>query len=254
MQRSTSENKEWYCRSIKSPWFWCGLFLGNGSEDCEQFPGATTVCEIFGERIYSGILSLYEIWCWGIRVLCYGKATHLLPRDMDLGPHWGGVSEDRRWTLRLLKLEVLIWYLTSVSLCLPWHGCFWTHLCDCMYLFPIYRESGSSVIHLTTPDTITSWETEAFCLSKGGLGLATPPSLTVFQPFFVELTLPHSIIRGERFELKASVVNYEPKCIMVGELPAEVALLMNQLNLHYCHIDVCGSPVSEWFCISNCFV
>ncbi|XP_072558119.1 alpha-2-macroglobulin-like [Paramormyrops kingsleyae] len=81
-------------------------------------------------------------------------------------------------------------------------------------------ESGSSVIHLTTPDTITSWETEAFCLSKGGLGLATPPSLTVFQPFFVELTLPHSIIRGERFELKATVVNYEPKCIMVTVTPA----------------------------------
>jgi hypothetical protein len=39
--------------------------------------------------------------------------------------------------------------------------------------------------------------------------------LTVFQPFFLELTLPYSVIRGEHFELKATVFNYLSKCIMV---------------------------------------
>uniref|UniRef100_A0A8C9VWL4 Alpha-2-macroglobulin-like n=1 Tax=Scleropages formosus TaxID=113540 RepID=A0A8C9VWL4_SCLFO len=76
-------------------------------------------------------------------------------------------------------------------------------------------ESGSTEVPITVPDTITTWEAEAFCLSPVGLGLAPSTQLTVFQPFFLELTLPYSIIRGERFELKATVFNYLPKCIMV---------------------------------------
>ncbi|KAG5268329.1 hypothetical protein AALO_G00211370 [Alosa alosa] len=81
-------------------------------------------------------------------------------------------------------------------------------------------ESGEARVPLTVPDTITTWETEAFCLSPQGFGLAPPVQLTVFQPFFLELSLPYSIIRGETFELKATVFNYLPKCIMVTVTPA----------------------------------
>ncbi|XP_056329994.1 alpha-2-macroglobulin-like [Danio aesculapii] len=81
-------------------------------------------------------------------------------------------------------------------------------------------DSGSAEVPVTVPDTITSWETEAFCLSSTGLGLAPPAQLTVFQPFFLELSLPYSIIRGEIFELKATVFNYLSKCIMVKVSPA----------------------------------
>uniref|UniRef100_A0A8C7TLR7 Alpha-2-macroglobulin-like n=1 Tax=Oncorhynchus mykiss TaxID=8022 RepID=A0A8C7TLR7_ONCMY len=77
-------------------------------------------------------------------------------------------------------------------------------------------ESGTLDIPLTVPDTITTWETETFCLAPGGFGLAPPVEITVFQPFFLELTLPYSIIRGEHFELKATVFNYLSKCIMVS--------------------------------------
>uniref|UniRef100_A0A672Q704 Alpha-2-macroglobulin-like n=1 Tax=Sinocyclocheilus grahami TaxID=75366 RepID=A0A672Q704_SINGR len=80
-------------------------------------------------------------------------------------------------------------------------------------------DSGSTQVPVTVPDTITSWETEAFCLSSKGLGLAPPAQLTVFQPFFLELSLPYSIIRGEIFELKATVFNYLSKCIMVKVTP-----------------------------------
>uniref|UniRef100_A0A8C1P5Z2 Alpha-2-macroglobulin-like n=1 Tax=Cyprinus carpio TaxID=7962 RepID=A0A8C1P5Z2_CYPCA len=82
------------------------------------------------------------------------------------------------------------------------------------------RDSGSAQVPVTVPDTITSWQTEAFCLSSKGLGLASPAQLTVFQPFFLELSLPYSIIRGEIFELKATVFNYLSKCIMVKVTPA----------------------------------
>ncbi|KAL2085076.1 hypothetical protein ACEWY4_018396 [Coilia grayii] len=81
-------------------------------------------------------------------------------------------------------------------------------------------ESGDTQVPLTVPDTITTWETEAFCLSPQGFGLAPPVQLTVFQPFFLELSLPYSIIRGETFQLKATVFNYLPKCIMVMVTPA----------------------------------
>ncbi|XP_056122721.1 alpha-2-macroglobulin-like [Rhinichthys klamathensis goyatoka] len=81
-------------------------------------------------------------------------------------------------------------------------------------------DSGSAQVPVTVPDTITSWETEVFCLSSEGLGLAPPAQLTVFQPFFLELSLPYSIIRGEIFELKATVFNYLSKCIMVRVTPA----------------------------------
>ncbi|XDV32989.1 hypothetical protein PO909_003605, partial [Leuciscus waleckii] len=81
-------------------------------------------------------------------------------------------------------------------------------------------DSGSAQVPVTVPDTITSWETEAFCLSSEGLGLAPPAQLTVFQPFFLELSLPYSIIRGEIFELKATVFNFLSKCIMVKVTPA----------------------------------
>ncbi|XP_030601194.1 alpha-2-macroglobulin-like [Archocentrus centrarchus] len=80
-------------------------------------------------------------------------------------------------------------------------------------------ESGSKDVSLIIPDTITTWETEAFCLSSQGFGLAPPKEVKVFQPFFLELTMPYSIIRGEHFELKATVFNYLTSCIMVTVSP-----------------------------------
>ncbi|XP_026195460.1 alpha-2-macroglobulin-like [Anabas testudineus] len=80
--------------------------------------------------------------------------------------------------------------------------------------------SGTKDVSLTVPDTITTWETEAFCLSSQGFGLAPLKKLTVFQPFFVELNLPYSIIRGEHFELKATIFNYLTSCIMISVTPA----------------------------------
>ncbi|XP_039543526.1 pregnancy zone protein-like [Pimephales promelas] len=80
-------------------------------------------------------------------------------------------------------------------------------------------DTGSTEVPLTVPDTITTWETEVFCLSSKGFGLAPPALLTVFQPFFLELSLPYSIVRGESFELKATVFSYLSKCIMVKVTP-----------------------------------
>ncbi|XP_067219842.1 alpha-2-macroglobulin-like protein 1 [Chanodichthys erythropterus] len=95
-------------------------------------------------------------------------------------------------------------------------------------------DSGSTKVPLKVPDTITTWEMEAFCLSSKGFGLAPPAQLTVFQPFFLELSLPYSIVRGESFELKATVFSYLSKCIMIRVTPARSsAFTLKPLNDPY---------------------
>uniref|UniRef100_A0A673WAP9 Alpha-2-macroglobulin-like n=1 Tax=Salmo trutta TaxID=8032 RepID=A0A673WAP9_SALTR len=82
-------------------------------------------------------------------------------------------------------------------------------------------DTGKVNVEKTVPDTITKWAAGAFCTSPVGFGLAPNTGLTAFQPFFVSLTLPYSVIRGEVFTLKATVFNYLSKCIMVKVILAE---------------------------------
>ncbi|XP_036108357.1 alpha-2-macroglobulin-like [Molossus molossus] len=91
----------------------------------------------------------------------------------------------------------------------------------------VVDSSGVAEVKVTVPDTITEWKAGALCLSNDtGLGLSLPASLQAFQPFFVELTMPYSVIRGEAFTLKATVLNYLPKCIRVRvQLEASSAFL-----------------------------
>ncbi|KFQ85029.1 Ovostatin, partial [Phoenicopterus ruber ruber] len=74
----------------------------------------------------------------------------------------------------------------------------------------------------TIPDTITEWKASAFCVQDdAGFGISSPVSLTAFQPFFVDLTLPYSVIRGEKFNLIANIFNYLNKCIQVSAILAQ---------------------------------
>lgn len=99
--------------------------------------------------------------------------------------------DNKKETIRTFFPETWIWDLVTVG------------------------DSGLVSMEKTTPDTITKWAAGAFCVSSVGFGVAPNTGLTVFQPFFVSLTLPYSVIRGEVFTLKATVFNYLSKCIMV---------------------------------------
>ncbi|CAM4713487.1 unnamed protein product [Leuciscus chuanchicus] len=122
----------------------------------------------------------------------------------------GSESSSNDVTVRVYFPETWIWQLAQVG------------------------DTGSTQVPLKVPDTITTWETEAFCLSSKGFGLASPALLTVFQPFFLELTLPYSIVRGESFELKATVFSYLSECIMVQVTPAQSsAFTLKPLNDPY---------------------
>uniref|UniRef100_A0A8C9G5Q1 OVOS protein n=1 Tax=Pavo cristatus TaxID=9049 RepID=A0A8C9G5Q1_PAVCR len=83
-----------------------------------------------------------------------------------------------------------------------------------------FSSTGEANIFYTIPDTITEWKASAFCLQDdAGFGISSPVSLTAFQPFFVDLALPYSVIRGEKINLIANVFNYLDKCIQVYQVP-----------------------------------
>ncbi|XP_059672346.1 ovostatin [Gavia stellata] len=84
------------------------------------------------------------------------------------------------------------------------------------------NSNGEANIFYTIPDTITEWKASAFCVQDDvGFGISSPVSLTAFQPFFVDLTLPYSVIRGEKFNLIANVFNYLNKCIQISAILAK---------------------------------
>ncbi|NWY27905.1 A2MG protein, partial [Pheucticus melanocephalus] len=105
-------------------------------------------------------------------------------------------------------------------------------------LVPISSE-GKADLEVTIPDTITEWKANAFCTSADtGFGLSPTVSLRAFQPFFVELTMPYSVVRGESFMLKATVFNYLPACIRVSVTLAQstnfVATLVEKHEESHC--------------------
>uniref|UniRef100_A0A3P9LXA8 Alpha-2-macroglobulin-like 1 n=1 Tax=Oryzias latipes TaxID=8090 RepID=A0A3P9LXA8_ORYLA len=115
------------------------------------------------------------------------RAPEQMSSNTDVQPS----DTQKKETVRTYFPETWIWDLVSVG------------------------SNGSTSLVKTVPDTITKWAAGAFCVSPAGFGVAPNVGLTAFQPFFVSLTLPYSVVRGEVFTLKATVFNYLPKCIMV---------------------------------------
>merc|ERR1719370_1492099 len=88
------------------------------------------------------------------------------------------------------------------------------------WLFDLVDFADLSSVQLTAPDSITTWNAEAVCVSNEvGLGVAKPAPLLVSQDFFAELRLPYSVKRGESFPLNVSVFNY-----IDAQLPIEVTI------------------------------
>ncbi|XP_067558865.1 CD109 antigen isoform X3 [Pseudorca crassidens] len=91
---------------------------------------------------------------------------------------------------------------------------------------------------VTVPDSITSWVATAFVISEDlGLGLTTTPvELQSFQPFFIFLNLPYSVIRGEEFALEVTIFNYlkdatEVKVIIEKSDTFDILMASNEINV-----------------------
>ncbi|XP_012327244.2 CD109 antigen [Aotus nancymaae] len=96
----------------------------------------------------------------------------------------------------------------------------------------IYQE-----FEVTVPDSITSWVATGFVVSDDlGLGLTTTPvELQAFQPFFIFLNLPYSVIRGEEFALEVTIFNYlkdatEVKVIVEKSDKFDILMTSNEIN------------------------
>lgn len=96
----------------------------------------------------------------------------------------------------------------------------------------IYQE-----FEVTLPDSITTWVTTAFVVSEDlGFGLTTTPAeLQAFQPFFISLNLPYSVIRGEEFALEVTIFNYlkdatEVKVIIEESDKFDILMASNEVN------------------------
>ncbi|KAL5008096.1 hypothetical protein ScPMuIL_013677 [Solemya velum] len=76
---------------------------------------------------------------------------------------------------------------------------------------------GTAIIQETVPDTITSWVASAFAVNnQTGLGITQDSTkVKAFQSFFVSLTLPYSLIRGEQVVIQANVFNYLTEAMTV---------------------------------------
>lgn len=70
--------------------------------------------------------------------------------------------------------------------------------------------NGTGILTATVPDTITSWFASAFSVNAvSGLGITDGATkLTSFRPFFINLNLPYSVVRGEEVVIQANVFNY----------------------------------------------
>ncbi|CAH8500916.1 unnamed protein product [Dicrocoelium dendriticum] len=76
-----------------------------------------------------------------------------------------------------------------------------------VWKFEVYRINSSSIMkQLTAPDTITTWIASAFCTTQSnGLWIPDDENLTVSMPFYVDITLPVHVKRGEILYLPVSV-------------------------------------------------
>ncbi|XP_066457150.1 alpha-2-macroglobulin-like protein 1 [Eleutherodactylus coqui] len=68
--------------------------------------------------------------------------------------------------------------------------------------------SGQVELPVQLPDSVTEWKTTAFCMGDTGLGIAPTTSVLAFQPFFLDMNYPYSVVKGEQFPLSATVFNY----------------------------------------------
>ncbi|XP_042877953.1 alpha-2-macroglobulin-like isoform X5 [Penaeus japonicus] len=118
-----------------------------------------------------------------------------------------------------------------------------TWLWDLLQIFP----SGVLSEQYTLPDTITEWVGKAVCVNpEKGLGISPRAAITTFTPFFVDLTLPPTIKRGEILPVKISVFNYLeqalPVKVVLEESPEYEIIEEPESQLPLGHKIACISP------------
>ncbi|CAB4010718.1 alpha-2-macroglobulin-like isoform X2, partial [Paramuricea clavata] len=103
-------------------------------------------------------------------------------------------------------------------------------------------------LEVQVPDTtITSWVTSGFAMSSVyGMGISNQAMLKAFQPFFVQMTLPYSVVRGEETPITVTVFNYLSSCIPIKLKLSRKSEDYKVTSFHISKMCVCkddGKPV-----------
>ncbi|XP_070396336.1 complement C3-like isoform X3 [Dermacentor albipictus] len=73
----------------------------------------------------------------------------------------------------------------------------------------IIGPKGVADIVVSLPHSITTWSVQAVSVSpSGGVCVAEPKEVGVFQPVFLQVALPYKVVRNEQIEVLATVYNY----------------------------------------------
>ncbi|XP_045695720.1 ovostatin homolog 2-like [Phyllostomus hastatus] len=77
--------------------------------------------------------------------------------------------------------------------------------------------SGSANLSFIIPDTITQWDTNGFCVNgDSGFGISSTTALEVSQSFFIEMTLPFSVVQNEQSDVIVNVFSYLNTCAEIS--------------------------------------
>ena len=99
----------------------------------------------------------------------------------------------------------------------------------------VCSDAGTAVSEFQVPHTITEWVGNAVCLSSDkGVGVAKAASFTAFQPFFVSMSLPYSVIRGEELPVAVTVSNYLTDCLPVSKRHSQADVQCDSSSLSAC--------------------
>ncbi|KAK2151551.1 hypothetical protein LSH36_359g00065 [Paralvinella palmiformis] len=99
-----------------------------------------------------------------------------------------------------------------------------------------------SPVIVRVPDSITTWMFTGVSMSpKQGFSLASSVSLRTFQYFFLDFTLPYSVIRDEQIKIPLTVHNYLHACVRV-HLQLHIPSTLEVLH---------GKETLKKFCIGN---
>ncbi|XP_057159317.1 ovostatin homolog 2-like [Ursus arctos] len=123
----------------------------------------------------------------------YSYAPSRIASSGGMKENFDFVEQAVRETVRTNFPETWIWDLISVD------------------------SSGSANLSFRIPDTITQWQADGFCVNgDAGFGISSTATLEISQPFFVETTLPFSVVRNERSDLIVNVFSYLTTCVEIS--------------------------------------
>ncbi|XP_075114820.1 pregnancy zone protein-like [Leptodactylus fuscus] len=75
---------------------------------------------------------------------------------------------------------------------------------------------GHTVLNLNTPHSITKWVTDGFCLGKTGFASVSNVELTTFQPYFIDMIAPYSVVQAEIFTIQALIFSHVKGCLLIS--------------------------------------